>query len=128
MIKKNNKGYILIEVSIFIIIISMLCVSLTFVIANKINLNKNDAIESNLYLTAKSTINVLEDYFKDNKQLLKQYSQNKETGSFYIKEREDIKNISVTFSEYNKDTSFIEVTIIDSLDNQLTLSAKIPYN
>ncbi len=128
MIKKNNKGYILIEVSIFIIIISMLCVSLTLIISNKININKNDKIEANLYLTAKSTINVLEDYFKENKTILKQYSKKQETGKFYIKERDDIESISVSFLEYNTTTSLIKVTVTDNLNNQLTLSAKIPYN
>ena len=127
-IKKNNKGYILIEVSIFIIIISMLCVSLTLIISNKININKNDKIEANLYLTAKSTINVLEDYFKENKTILKQYSKKQETGKFYIKERDDIESISVSFLEYNTTTSLIKVTVTDNLNNQLTLSAKIPYN
>ena len=128
MIKKNNTGYILIEVSIFIIIISMLCVSLTLIISNKININKNDKIEANLYLTAKSTINVLEDYFKENKTILKQYSKKQETGKFYIKERDDIESISVSFLEYNTTTSLIKVTVTDNLNNQLTLSAKIPYN
>lgn len=128
MIKKNNKGYILIEVSIFIIIISMLCVSLTLIISNKININKNDKIEANLYLTTKSTINVLEDYFKENKTILKQYSKKQETGKFYIKERDDIESISVSFLEYNTTTSLIKVTVTDNLNNQLTLSAKIPYN
>ena len=128
MIKKNNKGYILIEISIFIIIISMLCVSLTLIISNKININKNDKIEANLYLTAKSTINVLEDYFKENKTILKQYSKKQETGKFYIKERDDIESISVSFLEYNTTTSLIKVTVTDNLNNQLTLSAKIPYN
>lgn len=128
MIKKNNKGYILIEVSIFIIIISMLCVSLTLIISNKININKNDKIEANLYLTAKSTINVLEDYFKKDKTILKQYSKKQETGKFYIKERNDIESISVSFLEYNTTTSLIKVTVTDNLNNQLTLSAKIPYN
>ena len=37
---KNKKGYVLIEVSVFIVIISMLCASLTMVISNKININK----------------------------------------------------------------------------------------
>ena len=69
----------------------MLCVSLTLIISNKININKNDRIEANLYLTAKSTINVLEDYFKKDKTILKQYSKKQETGKFYIKERNDIK-------------------------------------
>ena len=128
MIRKNNKGYILIEVSIFIIIISMLCVSLTLIISNKININKNDKIEANLYLTAKSTINVLEDYFKENKTILKQYSKKQETGKFYIKERDDIESILVCFLEYNTTTSLIKVTVTDNLNNQLTLSAKIPYN
>lgn len=125
---KNNKGYILIEVSVFIIIISMLCVSLTMVISNKININKKDAIDTNLYLTAKSTINVLEDYFQDNKQLLIKFSKNNEKGSFYIKEREDIDEILISFSEHNSSLSFIEVTVIDKFKNQLTLTAKIPYN
>ncbi len=125
---KNKKGYVLIEVSVFIIIISMLCVSLTMVISNKININKKDAIDTNLYLTAKSTINVLEDYFNENKQLLIKYSKNNEKGSFYIKERQDIEEILVSFSEHNSSMSFIEVTVVDKLKNQLTLTAKIPYN
>ena len=90
--------------------------------------DKNDKIEANLYLTAKSTINVLEDYFKENKTILKQYSKKQETGKFYIKERDDIESISVSFLEYNTTTSLIKVTVTDNLNNQLTLSAKIPYN
>lgn len=124
---KNNKGYVLIEVSVFIIIISLICVSLTIVIANRIGINKNDKINTNLYLTAKSTINVLEDYFKEDKELLKKYSINNEQGNFYIKERSDIKNILVTFKEEDKNTSLITVTVVDNLDNSLSLSAKIPY-
>lgn len=125
---KNKKGYVLIEVSVFIIIISMLCASLTMVISNKININKKDAIDTNLYLTAKSTINVLEDYFNENKQLLIKYSKNNEKGSFYINERQDIEEILVSFSEHNSSMSFIEVTVVDKQKNQLTLTAKIPYN
>ncbi len=125
---KNNKGYVLIEVAIFIIIISMLCFSLTTVISNKIGINKNERINTNLYLAAKSTINVLEDYFKDDKEMLKKYSLNNDKGSFYVKERDDIKSILVSLSEENKNTSLVEVTVIDNLGNQLTLSAKIPYN
>ena len=125
---KNKKGYVLIEVSVFIIIISMLCASLTMVISNKININKKDAIDTNLYLTAKSTINVLEDYFDENKQLLIKYSKNNEEGSFYINERQDIEEILVSFSEHNSSMSFIEVTVVDKQKNQLTLTAKIPYN
>ncbi len=124
---KNNKGYILIEVSIFIIIISMLCVSLTMIISNKVSINNNDRIDTNLYLTAKSTINVLEEYFKNNKQLLKQYSIDNETGTFTIKEREDIDSIIVSFSQDSAKMSLIKVTVIDKANNQLTLSSKIPY-
>lgn len=124
---KNNKGYILIEVSIFIIIISMMCVSLTMIISNKISINNNDRIDTNLYLTAKSTINVLEEYFENNRLLLKQYSIDNETGSFFIKEREDIDTIIVYFSQYSSTTSLVKVTVIDSLNNELTLSVKIPY-
>ena len=124
---KNNKGYILIEVSIFIIIISMLCVSLTMIISNKVSINNNDRIDTNLYLTAKSTINVLEEYFKNNKQLLKQYSIENETGTFTKKEREDIDSIIVSFSQDSAKMSLIKVTVIDKANNQLTLSSKIPY-
>ncbi|WP_250277255.1 hypothetical protein [[Clostridium] colinum] len=124
---KNKKGYILIEISIFIIIISMMCISLTMIIGNKINNNKIDNINTNLYLTAKSTINVLEDYFKDNKEILAKYSRNREEGVFYIKERDDIESIKVFFSENNSSTALIEVVVLDKLKNELKLSVKIPY-
>ncbi|WP_317367573.1 hypothetical protein [uncultured Tyzzerella sp.] len=124
---KNNKGYILIEVAIFIIIISMLCVSLTMIIGNKISINNRDRIDTNLYLTAKSTINVLEDYFENDKLLLKKYSKDNEVGNFFIKEREDIDNIIVSFYEQDSKTALIKVTVIDNLKNEITLTAKIPY-
>lgn len=120
---KNKDGYILIEVCVFIIITSMLCVSLAMIISNKISINNNDRINKNLYITAKSTISVLEDYFDQDKALLKTYATKNEEGTFYLEGRQDIKYILASFSLYDTNRALIEVTVFDNFDNQIKLSS-----
>lgn len=129
MIEKNNKnGYILIEIAVFIIIISMLCISLATIISNKVSLNQKDRATQNLYITAKSTLNTLAKQFKTDKALLKEYAQKKEKGTIKILNRDDISSIQFNVSEsLSKGYAILEVIILDNLKNKLTLKTEIKY-
>lgn len=125
--KNNKKGYILLETMIFIIIISALCISIGIVITNKISINNKERVTQNLYLTAKSTITTFEEYFLVNKQLLEECAKNEVSEDFFIQGRDDIKNINIKFFYINDIEALIQVTVLDNLNNELDLSAKIPY-
>lgn len=126
--KYNNKGFILIETAIFIIIISFMCSSLALFLGNQIINNKNDKINQNLYLTAKSTINILSQEFSEKEHLLKKYANQNEEGIFKIDGRDDIDSIKVkVYNNSYKTAAILEVTVFDNLKNELTLLAEIYY-
>lgn len=128
MLKNNKKGYILIEIAIFIIIISVFCISLSIIIANKISLNQKDKYTQNLYITAKSTLNILSEEFLENKSLLKEYAKKNESGNLIIENREDISSVCFNLFETNdKKFAILEVTVTDNFKNQITLKTEIKY-